>query len=334
MNVTLLIILQGLYGQSAVYIAEPHIQQLFDGYANPLGLGLDNARYNCYKWHNRFENRWRSMLFNSTKQISSANLLYQAGGVGSSGQNVGSMLITDSIFSNLQVGISTTLVAENSTSFLIQNTKFGTCGVSIQDAQLGTALIAGTQAYMLIDSWGFGKIVSAGSSTGTFQNGNSIPAANRTQALLLPSSNAFFTRRLPTYQDIAASEMINIKSQGAKGDGVTDDAALINQVLAAAANASRVVFFPFGVYLVSDTVRIPTGSRIVGQAWSQIMATGSNFQDASRPRVVVKIGNAGESGVIEISDMMITVSGPTAGAVLMEWNVHESIQGSAALWSM
>jgi hypothetical protein len=30
--------------------------------------------------------------------------------------------------------------------------------------------------------------------------------------------------------------------------------------------------------------------------------------------------------------MMFTGSGPTAGAVFMEWNIHESEQGSAAMW--
>jgi glucan 1,3-beta-glucosidase len=35
---------------------------------------------------------------------------------------------------------------------------------------------------------------------------------------------------------------------------------------------------------------------------------------------------------LEISDMLFTVKGPTDGAVLMEWNVKESTQGSAAMW--
>ena len=63
------------------------------------------------------------------------------------------------------------------------------------------------------------------------------------------------------------------------------------------------------------------------------MATGSNFEDVSNPRAVVKVGTSGNSGIVEISDMIITVSGSTAGAVLMEWNVHESEQGTAAMWS-
>jgi hypothetical protein len=58
------------------------------------------------------------------------------------------------------------------------------------------------------------------------------------------------------------------------------------------------------------------------------MGTGAYFQDESNPKVMVKVGNVGDSGKIEISDMLFTVKGPTAGAVLMEWNVHESSQGS------
>jgi hypothetical protein len=32
--------------------------------------------------------------------------------------------------------------------------------------------------------------------------------------------------------------------------------------------------------------------------------------------------------------MMFTTKGRTAGAVLMEWNVHEDQQGSAAMWDV
>lgn len=43
------------------------------------------------------------------------------------------------------------------------------------------------------------------------------------------------------------------------------------------------------------------------------------------------VGSAGESGIVEISDMFFTVKVATAGAILMEWNVHESTQGSDEL---
>ncbi|KAF7872922.1 uncharacterized protein EAF02_008993 [Botrytis sinoallii] len=124
----------------------------------------------------------------------------------------------------------------------------------------------------------------------------------------------------------------DVTTYGAVGDGQTDDTAALNSIFAFAANMSSIVFIPFGVYKIFDTVHIPVGSRIVGQAWGQIMATGDKFQDINNPRVAVQVGNSGDIGVIEIQDMMFTVSGPTAGAILVEWNVHEIIQGSVGMW--
>ena len=94
------------------------------------------------------------------------------------------------------------------------------------------------------------------------------------------------------------------------------------------------MYFPFGVYVIQDTLKIPQGSRVIGQAWSQIMAKGSKFEDEPNPRVAVKVGESGDVGIVEIQDMLFTVSGGTAGAIVVEWNVHESTKGSAGLWGM
>lgn len=47
---------------------------------------------------------------------------------------------------------------------------------------------------------------------------------------------------------------------------------------------------------------------------------------------VVIVGNYGDTGSMEIQDLLVTVSGPTAGAILMEWNIAQDKQGSAAMW--
>ncbi|OOQ86762.1 hypothetical protein PEBR_19895 [Penicillium brasilianum] len=77
----------------------------------------------------------------------------------------------------------------------------------------------------------------------------------------------FFTRRRPQYYDLSGGEVFDVKAYGAKGDGVIDDTAALNSVLAFAANISVTVHIPYGVYVVKDTVHIPLGSRIIGQAW-------------------------------------------------------------------
>ena len=58
------------------------------------------------------------------------------------------------------------------------------------------------------------------------------------------------------------------------------------------------------------------------------MGTGSYFGDLKNPKVMVQVGQPGDSGILEIVEMLFTVKGATAGAILMEWNVHESTQGS------
>ncbi|NAW01272.1 glycosyl hydrolase family 28-related protein, partial [Salmonella sp. hn-h4] len=84
---------------------------------------------------------------------------------------------------------------------------------------------------------------------------------------------SLFTRRRPKYYDVPANKVMNVRALGAKGDGKTDDTAVLNSILSGAANTSSVVYFPFGVYIVKDTLRVPMGSRIIGQVWSQIMGT-------------------------------------------------------------
>jgi len=251
-------------------------------------------------------------------------------------------VLLDSGFFDLEVGVSTTAAPSNSSSFLIQNCKFDGVTTSIQDTGAGKVLLAGSAGEISIDSWGFGNIITGESGSATFQNGNYIPAANRSTNLLAPSSSSsrgstqpgsFFSRSAPTYDDQSVSAFVNVKAMGARGDGVSDDAAILNQILASASNASQIVFFPYGVYAVSDTLNVPVGSRIVGQAWPAIVGTGDKFQDMANPRVVLQVGHSGSVGVIEISDMLVSVKGPAAGAVLLEWNVHESSQGSAAMWN-
>jgi len=47
---------------------------------------------------------------------------------------------------------------------------------------------------------------------------------------------------------------------------------------------------------------------------------------------MLKVGNTGEKGTVEMQDLLLTTKGGTAGVVLMEWNVAADHQGSAALW--
>lgn len=54
------------------------------------------------------------------------------------------------------------------------------------------------------------------------------------------------------------------------GDGTTDDSASLNAILSDNAAQGKITYFPYGVYIVRETLVIPPGSRIVGEAWPVI----------------------------------------------------------------
>jgi glucan 1,3-beta-glucosidase len=114
----------------------------------------------------------------------------------------------------------------------------------------------------------------------------------------------------------------------------------------------KIIFFDTGTYIVSSTITIPAGTRVVGEAWSVIAGKGQAFQDQQHPQVVVRVGETGSEGVTEITDIIFTTVGPgmwlfhktralmcwfaleAAGAIVVEWNVREPYdqQGGAGMW--
>ncbi|KAM7183947.1 glucan 1,3-beta-glucosidase [Naviculisporaceae sp. PSN 640] len=142
----------------------------------------------------------------------------------------------------------------------------------------------------------------------------------------------FYTRSRPQYGSLNRDDIRSATDHGVSNDGTGDQTEAINRFLADAAKDEKLAFFPAGIYQIHGTVHFPKGSRIQGSSWSQIQGTGSYFGDAENPKVMVRVGDPDESGSMEISDMLFTVKGPTAGAILMEWNILADQQGSAGMW--
>ncbi|KAH7305819.1 pectate lyase superfamily protein-domain-containing protein, partial [Stachybotrys elegans] len=251
--------------------------------------------------------------------------------VGGAGGGIGSLFVTDMQMRYGRVGIATSVMSDNSTALLLSNSGFYAVDTVVKDMAKGKVLLPGSSKTRNVDNWGFGMVTNANGDT-TFLNGAVLDSPNRDSSLVVGPRNQFFTRRRPKYDDVGYSQILDARAYGAQGDGKTDDTAVLNHLFATAANMSAIVYIPFGVYLIQDTIDIPVGSRIIGQAWAQIMATGSKFSNALQPRVAVRVGLPNQVGVVEIQSLIFTVKGATAGAVLMEWNVHESAQGSAGLW--
>lgn len=64
------------------------------------------------------------------------------------------------------------------------------------------------------------------------------------------------------------------------------------------------------------------------------MASGSAFSSAASPKPMLMVGNPGDTGVAEISDLMFSTKGAQPGAILVQWNIRDpsGSQGVSGMW--
>ncbi|KHN97088.1 glucan 1,3-beta-glucosidase GLUC78 precursor [Metarhizium album ARSEF 1941] len=249
---------------------------------------------------------------------------------GDGAQTVGSIVLVDSTISNTPVGVITAYrpdqVGTNGTLVLDNVDTRTNVPVAVQDENKRTILPGNT----LIQSWAQGR--SYKGPTGEARQGERSAAPR--PAGLLDSTGRYVTRSKPQYEDVAAGKFISVKSQGAKGDGTTDDTAAIQKVFDMV-RPDQIVYFDHGAYLITDTVRVPKNVKVVGELWPLIIAGGcKNFLDESNPRPVFQVGKSGDVGNVEMQDLIFQTRGPQPGAILMEFNVAGESVGSAALWDV
>ena len=139
-------------------------------------------------------------------------------------------------------------------------------------------------------------------------------------SVLLDSDTNYFTMKPPTYSQYSANDFVNIKEANGlpvMGDGVTDDTANINTILRQFVG-SKIIYFPAGTYIVTNTIFVPPGSIIVGDAYaSAISAVGSQFWNPDAPVTMFQVGNPGDIGVAQVSDMIFTVADVLQGCKLV-----------------
>ncbi|KAH8589966.1 pectate lyase superfamily protein-domain-containing protein [Bisporella sp. PMI_857] len=250
---------------------------------------------------------------------------------GTTGQTVGSVLLLDSKISNTPIGISTAFSKSNAQTngtLIIENVDFTeNAPVAVSNAADKATVLAGNAK---IPAWTQGSQYE-GSTRTVVQEAQTAPSK---AATLLDGAGNVFTRSKPQYEAEPVSAFKSAKAAGCKGDGVTDDTACI-QALFDSAAASDIVYFDHGAYLVTNTVKVPKDIRITGEIWPLIMAGGdSTFKDQANPKPVFQVGQPGDSGSVEISDIMFETAGPQPGAILMEWNLAGAAQGAAGLWDV
>ncbi|KAB5566246.1 exo-1,3-beta-D-glucanase [Coniochaeta sp. 2T2.1] len=230
-------------------------------------------------------------------------------------QGVGSVSFIDCTMSNVPTGILTDDGTDAPPNMVIDHLVIDNVETIVKTTD-GQNLLHGSETIAILGLWGIGQRFTGRSDS--YQSGAITGVPNRPASLL--DQGFFFSRSRPQYGSLGVGDFLVATAQGIKNDGTGDQTAVINQFLQNAVAQNKVAFFPAGIYQVQGTVKVPVGSRIQGSSWSQIMGTGSYFSNVKAPKVMVEVGSPGDSGVLEIVEMLFTVKGTTAGAILLEWN--------------
>ena len=253
---------------------------------------------------------------------------------GAASQTVGSVLVLDSSFVNTPIGIKTAYdpASPNTNGTLVlDNVDMTGTSQAVLNNATGAVVLAGGQkvAFFAQGRTYGGASGTAGRSVQAPEQGPTKPAA-----LLDAATGKVVTRSKPQYEEVPVGSFVSVKAHGAKGDGKTDDTAAIQAVFDAA-TPDQVVYFDHGAYLVTKTVKVPKNIRITGEIWPVILAGGdSAFKDQANPQPVFQVGQPGDKGAVEMSDLIFGTAGPQPGAILMEWNVAGTTAGAAGLWDV
>ncbi|KAJ7579936.1 exo-beta-1,3-glucanase [Mycena floridula] len=251
------------------------------------------------------------------------------GGLTQDEQTTGAEAIIDAVVTNTPIFIRTSKPSTAlAGSFVLNNIKLNNVPTAVGVVGGAVVLAGGSTT---IESWGQGNVYKGSNSAGTFTQGNI--AAPSKPASLLDSAGRIVGKTHPQYADYSIDQIVSVKDNGAKGDGKTDDTAALKAIFAKFSGC-KIIFFDAGTYLVTSTLTIPAGTQMVGEAWSVISGAGDAFKDQANPVPVIRAGETGSKGVLEISDIIFSTVGPTPGAIIVEWNVAdpEGQSAAAGMW--
>lgn len=174
-------------------------------------------------------------------------------------------MVVDSIFKSVTTAILTFPFTDKTgnatTGITLDNVKFDAATNGVWD---------GTQSYLdgstsSIDTWVQGRVYS-----GSTQNQALSVPYNTPRDKTLTGDNPdglpkapFFEKAKPQYKDVSPGSIIHMRN-ACNGDGTTDDRACFQDTLNSAGSGS-IVYIDAGTYMISDTIQVPKGVKIVGE---------------------------------------------------------------------
>lgn len=162
----------------------------------------------------------------------------------------------------------------------------------------------------------------------------------------------YFTAPLPQYANYDVSQIVSVKEDpehrvygdsrchsalitdpvGNNPPDSHDDGPAINAILRKNANC-KIVFFPQGIYRTNGTIYVPPGSRLVGEVFSVISGVGPRFSDPASPQPIIQVGNPGERGVAQFTDLLFSVADILPGAIIVQVNMAGPQPGDVGFWN-
>jgi hypothetical protein len=79
-------------------------------------------------------------------------------------------------------------------------------------------------------------------------------------------------------QHITTKGIINVKDAGAIGDGITDDTKAIKKAIASLTSDNNKVYFPEGIYKVTETILLPSNITLEGAGIGSRLIIGRSFK--------------------------------------------------------
>lgn len=148
----------------------------------------------------------------------------------------------------------------------------------------GRTVAGAGNAYRVAD-FGYGLTVPALGRTGRF---DTVMKASPLASLPAP--------RQPALRDLPpVAEWHNIRTDGAKGDDRSDDTAIIQRAI----DAHRVIYFPAGRYVVTDTLRLRPDSVLVAlhpDLTQIVLPDGTSaFQGVGAPHALIESASGGSA---------------------------------------
>jgi glucan 1,3-beta-glucosidase len=240
-------------------------------------------------------------------------------------QGVGGVAIMDGIISDTPIFYRSSQPSTNLQGSIVLNNIKLTNVQSVVAVLNGGTILQGSEGETIVDTWVQGNIYVARQSRG-YHKGGTWPVPKDPSLL---ENGRMFGKGRPTYADYDISQIVSVKDEGAKGDGRADDTLTLQAVFDKVSSRAlllrlisngtgrkfagcKIIFFDAGTYLVTDTLKIPAGVRIFGEAWAVIAGTGSKFDDIQNPQVVVQVGDSGSEGIAEIGGVIFSTRGPSS----------------------